>query len=151
MKKLLKPLVLALLMVVLSCSDKDCEDIDCFTPPFIFTFDIQDKESGENLFENGTYTEDQIEVVNKSDGSERAYQFIGGEINFLRIPSIGWETEIAEVVIKLDGQEAFTLFVDVERLTENCCNFSKYNETRIDNADYEYDQQREIYRIYLEQ
>lgn len=150
MKKLLKPLALLILLVVQSCNDKDCEDISCFTPPFIFTFDILDKETGENLFDNGTYTEEQIEVVNKSDGSERAYEFIGGEINFLRIPSIGWETEIAEVLVKLDGEEAFTLFVDVERRTENCCSFSEYNETRIDNADYEYDQQREFYRVYLE-
>jgi len=146
--------MLIAVMILLSaqaCADKDCEDVLCFTPPMPFAFELVDKDSGENLFTNGSYDSDDIEVLNLSDNSRREFVFISeNELNIIQIGSIGWENEIAEVVLKVGDETILNLYVDSERVSEDCCNFTKYNEIRIDNADYELDPQSGIYTIRID-
>ena len=151
MRKTLKLVALIALLFIQACDNNDCEDLLCFTPPIGFAFELVDKDSGENLFTNGTYNPDNIEVLNVLDNSKREFSFISeNDINIIRIGSIGWETEIADVVLKVGDASILNLYVDSERVSENCCNFSKYNEIRIDNAEYELDQQSGIYTIFIE-
>jgi len=149
-----KKLVLIAVMILLSsqaCDDKDCEDVLCFTPPMPFAFELVDKDTGENLFTNGSYDSDDIEVLNVSDNSRREFVFISeNELNIIQIGSIGWDNEIAEVVLKVGDETILNLYVDSERVSEDCCNFTKYNEIRIDNAEYELDQQSGIYTIFID-
>jgi len=136
--------------MTLSCSDKDCEDIDCFSPPYMFVFDIVDKDTGENVFTSETYTPDQISVLNSEDGSAREYDFIDeNNVNLIRIGSIGWTTEIAQVDLIIADKTILKLYVDAERVTEDCCNFSVYNEFSIDDAEYEQNQQTGVYTVYV--
>ncbi len=151
MKKTLKLVALIALLFIQACDNNDCEDLLCFTPPIGFAFELVDKDSGENLFTNGTYNPDNIEVLNVLDNSKREFRFISeNDINIIRIGSIGWDSEIADVVLKVGDASILNLYVDSERVSENCCNFSKYNEIRIDNAEYELDQQSGIYTIFIE-
>ena len=151
MKKTLKLVALIALLFIQACDNNDCEDLLCFTPPVLFAFELVDKDSGENLFTNGTYNPDNIEVLNVLDNSKREFRFISeNDINIIRIGSIGWDSEIADVVLKVGDAIILNLYVDSERVSENCCNFSKYNEIRIDNAEYELDQQSGIYTIFIE-
>ena len=151
MKKTLKLVALIALLFIQACDNNDCEDLLCFTPPIGFAFELIDKDSGENLFTNGTYNPDNIEVLNVLDNSKREFSFISeNDINIIRIGSIGWDSEIADVVLKVGDASILNLYVDSERVSENCCNFSKYNEIRIDNAEYELDQQSGIYTIFIE-
>jgi len=151
MKKTLKLVALIALLFIQACDNNDCEDLLCFTPPIGFAFELVDKDSGENLFTNGTYNPDNIEVLNVLDNSKREFSFISeNDINIIRIGSIGWDSEIADVVLKVGDASILNLYVDSERVSENCCNFSKYNEIRIDNAEYELDQQSGIYTIFIE-
>jgi len=149
-----KKLILIAAMILLctqACTDRDCEDLLCFTPPIPFAFELVDKNSGENLFTNGTFDSDDIEVVNVSDNSRREFVFISEDaLNIIQIGSLGWENEIAEVVLKVGDQTILNVYVDSERVSENCCNFTKYNEIRIDNADYELDQQSGIYTVLID-
>ena len=149
-----KKLILIAAMILLctqACTDRDCEDLLCFTPPIPFAFELVDKNSGENLFTNGTFDSDDIEVVNVSDNSRREFVFISEDaLNIIQIGSLGWENEIAEVVLKVGDQKILNVYVDSERVSENCCNFTKYNEIRIDNADYELDQQSGIYTVLID-
>jgi len=152
LKRVLKLFGLLLLVFAQGCKSDDCEDVLCFTPPINFVFDIVDKETGENLFTNGTYSAEQIEVLNVDDASKREFDFIAENgVNLVRIGSIGWESEIADVILKIAGEDILNLYVDTERVVgENCCNFSKYNNIRIDNADYDLNNQTGIYTIYIE-
>lgn len=149
-----KKLILIAVMILVSaqaCDDRDCEDLLCFTPPMPFAFELVNKDSGENLFTNGSYDSDNIEVLNVSDNSRREFVFISeNELNIIQIGSIGWENEIAEVVLKVGDETILNLYVDSERVSEDCCNFTKYNEIRIDNAEYELDQQSGIYTILID-
>jgi hypothetical protein len=151
MKKTLKLVALIALLFTQACDNNDCEDILCFTPPMGFAFDLVDKDSGENLFTNGSYDSDDIELLNVLDNSKKEFSFISeDDINIIQIGSIGWDSEIEEVVLKVGDAIILNLYVDSERVSENCCNFSKYNEIRIDNAEYELDQQSGIYTIFIE-
>lgn len=144
-------MVFICLIITHACNNNDCEDILCFTPPMPFVFDLVDKESGENLFTNGSYDSDDIEVFNVNDNSQREFRFISeNELNVIQIGSIGWGNEIADVVLKVGDKIILNLYVDSERVSENCCNFTKYNEIRIDNAEYELDQQSGIYTILID-
>lgn len=148
---MIKYFTLFTLLFILSCGNDDCEDYLCFTPPRGFVFEIVDKESGENLFTNGTYSPDQIQLLNTDDTSKKQFTFLDeNEINLISIGSIGWESEIEEVELIIAGESILILYVDSERVSENCCSFSRYNEIRIDNADYEQDTQSDIYTVYID-
>ncbi len=151
MKKVVKVVALIALLFTQACDNNDCEGQLCFTPPIGFAFELVDKESGENLFTNGTYNPDDIEVLNVLDNLKKEFSFISeDDINIIQIGSIGWDSEIADVVLKVGDAIILNLYVDSERVSENCCSFSRYNEIRIDNAEYELDQQSGIYTIFLE-
>lgn len=67
-----------LLITAIFCQHHGSED-DCgeyFTPPSPLFFELIDKETGENLFTNGTYDADQIEVTNSLDNSSIGFTFI---------------------------------------------------------------------------
>jgi hypothetical protein len=139
-------------LFVAGCADNDnCTDFDCFTPPASFVFDLIDKESGENIFRSGSYTPEQVEVWNRTDDEQVAFGYvIEDQLYWISIQSIGWKTEKVEYEILLDGEVILGLYVDVERVTENCCNFTKYNEIRVDTEEYEFDETIGIYKIYLD-
>lgn len=150
MKHFLNYFTLIALLFIQGCNSDDCKDISCFTPPMGFVFEIVDKETGDNLFTNGTYSPDQIEVLNIEDNSKKQFSFLDeNDINLINIGSIGWDSEIEHVVIKIAEDDILDLYVDSERVSENCCNFSRYNEIRIDNANYKLNSQSGIYTVYI--
>ncbi|MEN8126044.1 MAG: hypothetical protein ABFR32_13055 [Bacteroidota bacterium] len=129
---------LILLLSLTSCDFDDCEGIDCFTPPPSFGFEIVDKQSKENLFTNGTYTDDQIEVFNTQTKEPVEYRFISeNNHNTIGIHSIGWSTEKVDITINIGDEVIFNFFVDAERKKGDCCSFTKIKEFRIENIDYE--------------
>ncbi|MGI9530177.1 hypothetical protein [Lutimonas sp.] len=152
MKNTIRMIALIGLIITQACDTNDCEDVACFTPPRGFAFELVDAQTRENLFTNGTFDSDQIQVLNMDDNSKREFSFISeDDLNIIQIGSIGWETEIAEVVLKVGDKTILNLYVDCERLSRNCCSFTEYNEIRIENAEYELDQQSEVYTVLIQQ
>ncbi len=146
-----KALIYLLILLLQSCISNDCEDYACFSPPNPFIFELVDKSTGENLFTNGTYNSNEIEIFNTSDSSKIEYSFIDeNNINIIQIGSIGWESEIVECWLQINNSVILVLFVDAKRLSENCCSFTRYDEIRIENAVYEYNNQSGIYKILIE-
>lgn len=150
MKKL--HLILILFAIGLSsCNIKDeCNQL-CFTPPQGFIFEIVDKSSGENLFTNGTYNPDQIEIINTITNSRAEFTFNSeNNINLIQISSIGWETEIVNLRITIADNDIFELYVDAERKKGSCCDHTEYNKIEIKDAEFEFDSQIGIYKILAE-
>lgn len=138
-----------LLLFCYSCDE--CDDIACFTPPMAFQFDIIDATTGENVFTNGTFTENAISVIDSEDDSAYDFDFISENArNIIAIYSIGFQTQTVTLSVALDGEEVFELFVDAVRKTEDCCNFTEYNAIEIRNAQFEQDLANDVYRILLE-
>jgi hypothetical protein len=139
-------------ITIWSCSKKDqCDGVDCFTPPSPFMFELVNKSSGENLFTAGVLSPDNIKILNLDDQSNVEFQFIDeNDLNVIQIHSIGWETQIVNYSIEISSKSIFTLFVDAERLSENCCAFTRYNDIDIGGSEFELNEQSGIYKIMVE-
>lgn len=145
-----KVLLIGLAAINFGC-DKRSDCGVCFTPPSPFLFEIVDKATDENLFTNGTYESKQIEIINADDNKNVNYKFIGeNDFNVIQINSIGWKTEKINIMVKISNINIFNFHVDAERLTQDCCSFTKYNEIRIDNSEFELDTEYGVYKIVVE-
>jgi hypothetical protein len=152
MKNTLICIVFIFTNTIWSCNKKDqCEGVDCFTPPSPLMFELVNKLTGENLFTTGLLNPDDIKVINLDDQSNVEFQFIDeNDFNVIQIYSIGWETQIVNYSIETSSESLFTLFVDAERLSENCCAFTRYNEIAIGGSEFELNEQSGIYKIMVE-
>lgn len=152
MSKVLVFLVCICTITTWSCDENDnCNDTVCFTPPLPFMFELVDKSSGENLFTTGDLSPSDITILNLNDQSDIDFQFIDdNDINIIEIYSIGFETQIVKYSIEVASECLFTLYVDAERLSEDCCAFTRYNEIEIDGLKFELNEQSRIYKIMVE-
>ncbi|WP_405400258.1 hypothetical protein [Maribacter sp. Asnod2-G09] len=140
----------AFVLIFNSCDD--CEDKDCFTPPNGFTFELVNKTTKENLFTNETFSSNEISVTNLVDNSNLEFDFIDeDDVNLIQLNSIGWESETIEVLITVSGIDILNLIVDAERTSEDCCEFTKYNDIKIENAEFELNEENGIYTILVTQ
>lgn len=136
-------------VIFTSCNNDYCGD--CFTPPKSFKFELVDKISGENLFKNGTFEANQIEIINVSNNSSASFTFISeNDINLIEINGIGFQTEIVNLKINIESSHIFNFYVDAVRKTEECCSFTAYKEVKISNAAFELDTQTGVYKILVE-
>ncbi len=137
------------LLVTLNQSCKKCDE--CFTPPEPFLFEIVDKSTGENLFKNGTYKSSDIEVIDSLNHQNVKFAFLDeNDLNLIQINTIGWKTEKIHFQFKISNQNIFNLLVDAERVSQDCCSFTRYNDVKITNAEFELDSMTEIYQILVE-
>ena len=142
-------LLLTTIVFTASCSNDDCGE--CFTPPNSLYLELLDKETDENLFSNGTYDADQIEILRSIDNSSVGFTFIGeNDKNIIAINEIGWKTEKVNLLVNVSDLTLISLFVDVERLSEDCCSYSNFNEIRVSNAESTLDPETGIYQIFIE-
>uniref|UniRef100_UPI0025BAC1FE hypothetical protein n=1 Tax=Maribacter sp. TaxID=1897614 RepID=UPI0025BAC1FE len=131
-------LIALITFVFIFNSCDDCGDKDCFTPPEGFTFELVDKTTKENLFTNESFSSNEISVTNLADNSNLEFNFIDeDDVNLIQINSIGWESETVNALITVSGIDIFNLIVDAERTTEDCCEFTRYNDISIENAEFE--------------
>ena len=143
-------LILSLLFVslIVACDkNKDCGL--CMTPPSPFYFEIVDKDTRENIFTSEQADPADISLTNTSDESSQEYDFISeNQVNIIMINSIGWKTETIEATLKIGETEVFTLLVEAERKSDECCNWTEYHNVEISNADFSYNSSLGIYTIY---
>lgn len=130
-----------------SCKKEECGD--CFTPPGPFMFEIVDKISGENLFSNGTFDPTDIKVTDTDNNVYIPFNFMDEDsINIIGINSIGWQTEKVNLRLEIADQPIFSMYIDAERLFENCCSFTRYNEIVMRDTEFELDPTSDIYTIF---
>ncbi len=150
MKNRILIVLVVLVMILHSCDD--CKDKACFTPPVGFTFELVDKTTMENLFTNETFNSNEITVTNLIDNSNLEFDFIDeNNVNLIQINSIGWESAKVDALINVSGIDILNLIVDSERTSEDCCEFTEYNEIRIENAEFELNEVSGIYTILINQ
>ncbi len=150
MKRLKVLIIVFTLFFLQSCSDIGCNE-NCFTPPNTFVFELVDSETGENLFTNGTLSRAGILVNHSESGASEDFTFYDQEdLNLLVLHTIGWETEIIELDVTVGTTDVFSIYVDSERVSDDCCAFTEFNEIRIESANYEYLPNSNIYKILLD-
>lgn len=152
MKKALFYFVCVLVISAWSCNKTDkCDGVDCFTPPEPFTFELVNKSTGENLFTSGELSPEDINIVNLVDQSKVEFQFIDENgFNFIQINTIGWETQTVNFSIEVSNESLFTLLVDAERKSGDCCTFTRYNNIEINGSEFDLNEQSGLYKILVE-
>lgn len=142
--------LLFILSFLITCDGDDCKDYDCFTPPNYFNFEILDKASGENLYTNGSLRVDQLKVFNAVTKASMDYLFITeNNLNIIVLNSVGWQTEKTTVTFELKEGVSFNFYVDAERKYEDCCSFTVFNETKVENASHEFEASKNLYSIFF--
>ena len=64
-------------------------------------------------------------------GVTRDFNFIAENgLKIISINSIGFKTEIVELIIELSKNAQLTVYVDTKRIIENCCSFTKFDEIK---------------------
>ncbi|AFM06005.1 hypothetical protein Fleli_3691 [Bernardetia litoralis DSM 6794] len=121
-----------LLAFNLSSCDK-CEDIDCFSPPEAFCFQLIDKETNQNLLQNGTYSFSDIQIKSISEEKFHTLQIDSVEIEeqkqvVLIDNEIGWETENKDYILILNDSLEFNFIYQTKKKSEDCCAFYETEE-----------------------
>lgn len=144
-------LLFVIIILNLGCKkDNNCEGYACFTPPSPFLFELVDKSTNENLFTIGTYQSNQIEVFNTMNNSNVEFTFVDdNSLNLIQVNSIGWQTEAVNIIVKIADETLFNFYVEAERLNENRCSFTRYNEIRVENVDFELNADTGIHKIFI--
>lgn len=147
MKNLIKFLFVSLIIIVFGCSSDQQPQISCFTPPGSFSFEIVDKNTGENLFTNRTYLPNQIEIIDLANNTQIPHTFISENgINLINIHTIGWKTEKVNYSITIQGKKIFGFYVDASRISGKC-SYTRYNEITIQNSEFEVNKNNGSYKI----
>lgn len=140
--------IICLAILTLNGCNKECNE--CFTPPQPLLFELVSQESGDNLISNGTYTSNEIEIVNQSNKQSVEFSIAQNEgADLLNINTIGWETETINYLITAKNEFLFTLQLNAERISEDCCSYTKYSDIEISGSDYEINPETGIYSIFV--
>lgn len=130
---------------ILSCENNKCEDFLCNSGPAIFQLELVDKESGENLFTNETYKKTDLEI-NMTSGTGGESRFIDeNNYNIIQLSTF----ESVDYSVKLSGSEIFTVSIDAEGVTKDCCFHTQVNDFKIENAENQLDTSTGIYKVEL--
>jgi hypothetical protein len=136
---------LVALLAIHSCNE-DCNE--CFTPPQPLLFEVVSEDSRDNLISNGTYTSKDIEIVNQSNDQLVEFSISqNGDSDILNINTIGWQTETINYLITANDESLFTLQLNAQRISEDCCSYTKYSDIEISGSDYEINPETGIYSI----
>ena len=102
------------------------------------------------MISNGTYTSNEIEIVNQSNNQSVEFSIAqNGGTNLLNINTVGWETETINYLITAKNEFLFTLQLNAERISEDCCSYTKYSDIEISGSDYEINPETGIYSIFV--
>ncbi len=141
--------LILLSVLLLSCDKKDCPL--CTTPPEMFVLELVDETSGENLFTIDSFDSETLKVIDLLDSSAVEFQFIDeNELNLIQIHTIGWQTEVVNYSIEVDGTQLCILHVDADRADGECCDYTEFHEVDFNGVEFSRDNTTGIYRLFIE-
>lgn len=124
-----------------------CANIDCFTPPPYFIFNIVEAETGENVFATGLYSIEDVEVNDDNYKWVKHQYNIYPDSNYIALPEIGWTMGEAKYHILLDNNTDIELLLNMEERNENCCTFFRIIEFDVLNYPFSISDTTEVIRI----
>lgn len=143
-----------LLVLLGGCNflNKDCDDVECFTPPRPFYFQLVDDETGEDLVDNDSIDVESVVLKDIEGETKRLY------VDSLNLPGnfiffsneIGWETgeENRDYVLEI-GDAEVTFVYETKELTADCCTFYEEEEVSSTDVTIEVDEERRYYIFLL--
>ena len=96
------------------------------------------KASGKNVFTEDIYKKEDVMVINSANQETIEFRFVDeGNANLIEINTIGWKTEKVNYTVLLNSKVIFKLYVEAKRLDGGCCDYTKYNEIKITETDFQ--------------
>ncbi len=147
--KSIKLLLLLIIPIIQSCNE-DEDGMNCFTPPADFTINIVDSASDKNIFLDGMFEANDLRITDDLNNN-RPMEYTFRSDNKIHISSIGWSTEIVDLKFEVEDTYLFNLYVDAERVSDEDCTYTTYNEIDFRNTTFEFDGQTDVYTIFVTQ
>ena len=126
-----------------------CHNIDCFTPPRWYLFDIVDSETEENIFLSEDYDRNNVSVTDEN-GNWVKHEFLSySDTNLLSLAEIGWNTGRNRYTISLDAETEINLVLEMQEANENCCTFFRVIDFGVEDYGWYEVENSEVIRIEL--
>lgn len=138
MKKISYLTIFFITLFLQSCNlfKDDCKDIQCFTPPETFSFQLVNPE-GKDALSDSAFILSKLEVIRLEHNENLKFDTASVQgITVLTVERIGWEEGVESYQFVYNEAELFTFTLDAETVSENCCTFTRYNEISVLNAEY---------------
>ncbi|MCC6726670.1 MAG: hypothetical protein IT258_19370 [Saprospiraceae bacterium] len=129
-----------------------CADIECTPPPPGFSFQLLDKDSGQDLVANGTFNAKQVKVFSIADNKlhtmfvtvsadSTAYTFTDGEL--------GWNTgpENASYELRLNASSVFPFTFETKSVKDGCCTAIKLEKFEIEGVERLFNPQTGLFQF----
>lgn len=139
------------LLLISSLAFNGCDkcNVDCFTPPRWYIFDIVDTESEENVFLSGEYDQNDVSVTDEF-GNWVKHEFMAyGDTNLLSLAEIGWNTGRHQYTIALDAETEINFVLEMQQANENCCTFYRVIDFGVDEFEWYEVENSEVIRIII--
>lgn len=118
--------------------------------PIILILKFSIKPLGKIYIPMVSLRADQLKVFNAVTKAPLDYQFITeNNLNIIVLNSVGWKTEKTSVTFELKKGMSFNFYVDAERKYEDCCSFTVFNETKVENVPHEFETSKNLYSIFF--
>lgn len=141
---MIKSILVIILAVIFYSCDKPCQDAS--TGPPNFRIEIIDAVTNENVFTNGTFTQNQLQVT-PSNSTSFNYSFISeNNLNILVI-SPAWEEGTFTTTIKLGADITIPIITKVKKVSDDCNTNYVIETVTINNYENHFDQENYIYKI----
>ncbi len=147
----MKRISLCIILICLSFSSchTGCEDTSCFTPPAEIVVQILNQSDSADYFLSSNQSTDNLNIVDKISSQEIQYYISQTEHqSLIFIQNIGWDTQNYKLVFDYNNTELFIANIDAQRVTEDCCNFTRIAGFTTD-ADSYVEVQSNQYKVYL--
>ncbi|WP_375560774.1 hypothetical protein ACE193_24270 [Bernardetia sp. OM2101] len=122
------------LVFSISSCDK-CADTECFTPPESFYFQLIDKETNQNLLQNGTYTLSDIRIKSIAENKVHTLKIDSIESNgqkkaILIDNEIGWENgnDNKNYILSIKDSVEYSFVHYSKKKRGDCCTFYELEE-----------------------
>lgn len=128
----MKKLILILFIGLAFSSCDKCSNIDCFTPPQVFTFQFLDSASGQDLYITGGLDTNAFVIRDEANHKVEFKKLTENNSFLFTVFSIGWNTGLHSYTFTLDSTKTMVLSLNMEEMHENCCTFYRRNSMKIE-------------------
>jgi len=140
--------VFTLLLVLFAFTG--CDDTDggilCETGPVGFTFEVVNETTGDNLFENELFEENQLQITN-SDGEAVVFDYETDRnvVNVL----LGWESKSDVYTVTIGDEITFNFAFTLKKSSSGGCTSTKLTELEMSGATYETNETSDVTTIFV--
>lgn len=144
-------ILLFTLSLLFSCNVNTC-DYYCDSGPLSLNFALLDKESGENLFTNGTYQIDEVVVLDlDNENAFISYLFITeDDLNQLVLGPFGFDIQEVNYAITINSETVFSISLKTDEISDTCCSTIILEEFDLRGAEYNQNETTGVYEVLIE-